>query len=84
MANAHDGCEHETTKSARDRCRRDRRKQELADIRAATEARDAALAEQHKVTTIQVNPGIWATAMSLANGNRSRIRVISATQVEVT
>lgn len=32
---------------------------------------------------IRVHPGIWKTALKLAEGNVSRIKVISATKVEV-
>lgn len=35
------------------------------------------------VTTIKVNPGIWKTALELAGGKASRIKVISPTEVEV-
>lgn len=37
----------------------------------------------HPVRTLQVNRGIWETAMRLAHGDAKRIRVHSATQVEV-
>lgn len=35
------------------------------------------------VALLQVHPGIWKTALRLAEGDATRIRVISATRVEV-
>lgn len=90
---AHADCDHESTRVARDRCRRARRKQEQerADIVAHAELaekivmhRRRSSPEPQPVTTIQVNPGIWKRAMELAGGDRSKIRVLSPTQVEVT
>lgn len=37
----------------------------------------------HPVHTLQVHRGIWETAMDLAHGDAKRIRVHSATNVEV-
>lgn len=93
---AHANCEHEKTKSARDRCRKARAAQELAEAATKlanqlpdlTEAQAAKLRpilnRAEPVMTIQVNPGIWAKALEIAGGKASRIRVISATQVEVS
>lgn len=35
------------------------------------------------ITYTQVNRGVWAKAMELAHGDPQRIRIISATKVEV-
>ena len=88
MANHHADCEHESTQAARDKGTRARRKEACTQRHpgrsGAQEVALEAVATEHPVTTIKVHSGIWSTAMELAGGDRSKIRVLSPTRVEVT
>lgn len=51
--------------------------------RERTRVRRADQADVYPVTTLQVHRGIWERAMEAADGDPRRIRVYSATKVEV-
>lgn len=51
--------------------------------REGTRVRRLAEADVYPVTTLQVHRGIWERAMAAADGDPRRIRVYSATKVEV-
>ncbi len=51
--------------------------------RAALRIRHPGKQRNGPVTTTHVSPAAWVTALGLADGDRSRLRVISATTVVV-
>ncbi len=66
------------------RVRKPRNAPVLAPIDPPKPRRARKVTAPEPVTVIKVNPSIWKTALQLADGKPSRIKVISATKVEVS